>query len=467
MASVASVSGLASGIDSASLVTQLMQAEAGPQNLLKKQLTATQTDAAAYRDINTSFAALVAAASDLTGTGITSARTVASTQSTVTASAGPTAVPGSAVTFSVNQLATAQTSVSSGVWTSASADVRSQSPGWPLTVVDPATGATKGTINVPAGATLAQAADAITKSGLGLTGTVVQLDSTHYKLQVSSTATGNKNAFDLQSATDPTPGSGFTVGSAAQDASLDLGNGLVATSPSNTFTELITGVSVTVSAVTATPGTVTVKNDSDAVTKKVQAMVDAANAALTKIAQYTDSSAGSTAALKGDYPMNSLADRVLRAVSSAVGSDGSAAVAGLQLTRDGSLTFDATKFQATLAADPARLQRLLGGSTDVGADGIRGTIDDTLATDGIAARLVQLGQRATDRVNGTLTQLAKSQDANAKDLQKQIDDWDLRLQTRQQTLTAQFTAMETALSTIKNQSSWLAGQIGQLPTYSK
>lgn len=466
MASIASVSGLASGIDSASLITQLMQVEAGPQTLLKNQLTATQTDAAAYRDINTSFAALVAAASSLTDTGITSARTAASTDSTVSASAGATAVTGSAVSFSVTALASAQTSVGTGVWTSPSADVRSQSPGWPLTVVDPTTGATKGTIDVPAGATLAQAADAITKSGLGLTATVVQLDSSHYKLQVSSAATGTKNAFSLQSATDPTPGSSFTVGSAAQDASLDLGNGVVATSPSNTFSELITGVSVTVSAVTTSPTTITVKNDSAGITKKVQAMVDAANAALAKIAQYTDSSAGSTAALKGDYQMNSLAGRVLRAVSSAVGSDGSAAVAGLQLTRDGSLTFDATTFQAKLTSDPALVQRLMGGSTSAGADGIPGTIDDTLATDGIAARLVQLGQLATDKVNGSLTQLAQSQDTRAKDLQKQIDDWDLRLQTRQQTLTAQFTAMETALSTIKNQSSWLAGQIGQLPTNS-
>ena len=41
----------------------------------------------------------------------------------------------------------------------------------------------------------------------------------------------------------------------------------------------------------------------------------------------------------------------------------------------------------------------------------------------------------------------------------------LRLDMKRKTLQAQFTAMETALSSLKNQSTWLAGQINSLPTY--
>ena len=37
---------------------------------------------------------------------------------------------------------------------------------------------------------------------------------------------------------------------------------------------------------------------------------------------------------------------------------------------------------------------------------------------------------------------------------------------RKETLTRQFTAMETALSSLKNQSTWLAGQINSLPSSS-
>ena len=64
--STSSVSGLVSGMDTTTLISQLMQIEAQPQTQLKTQLASTQTDAAAYRDINTSFAALATAAGALT-----------------------------------------------------------------------------------------------------------------------------------------------------------------------------------------------------------------------------------------------------------------------------------------------------------------------------------------------------------------------------------------------------------------
>jgi flagellar hook-associated protein 2 len=53
-----------------------------------------------------------------------------------------------------------------------------------------------------------------------------------------------------------------------------------------------------------------------------------------------------------------------------------------------------------------------------------------------------------------------------KDIQQRIESWDLRLAKRKEMLTRQFSAMETALSSLKNQSTWLAGQINSLPTYS-
>ena len=53
-----------------------------------------------------------------------------------------------------------------------------------------------------------------------------------------------------------------------------------------------------------------------------------------------------------------------------------------------------------------------------------------------------------------------------KDFESRIADWDLRLATRKETPTRQFTAMETALSSLKNQSTWLAGQISGLPSWS-
>jgi flagellar hook-associated protein 2 len=110
---------------------------------------------------------------------------------------------------------------------------------------------------------------------------------------------------------------------------------------------------------------------------------------------------------------------------------------------------------------------VFGGSTGDGADGAPGTVDDTVATDGLGARLVQLAAQASDTTAGTLTSLANGQDRQATDITSQIDSWTLRLQLRQQTLTAQFNAMETALGTLKNQSTWLSQQLNSLPSTTK
>jgi len=40
-----------------------------------------------------------------------------------------------------------------------------------------------------------------------------------------------------------------------------------------------------------------------------------------------------------------------------------------------------------------------------------------------------------------------------------VADWDIRLDQRRNTLQRQFSAMETALGSLKNKSSWLAGAL--------
>jgi len=51
-----------------------------------------------------------------------------------------------------------------------------------------------------------------------------------------------------------------------------------------------------------------------------------------------------------------------------------------------------------------------------------------------------------------------------KNYQDRIAAWDVRLAKRKEMLNRQFTGMETALSSLRNQSTWLAGQINSLPS---
>lgn len=451
MASTASVSGLASGLDTATIVSQLMQIEAQPQSLLKKQLTATQADAAAYRDVNTAFAALSDAAKKLTQAATWSAAKATTSSTNVAATASSTAAPGS-LTFSVTHRAATHVLVTdedkTGAWTHGSR----------LTVTGSDTVAHP--VDLTGVTTMAGVAKAINATaGTGVTATVVNT-GTGQRLQLTATTSGQAAQFTVSTPDSAT----FTKVATGTDAELSVGGAYTVTSKTNTFDGVLAGVSFTLGSGVQEKDqvTVSVASDPDAVTTAVQAMVTAANAVVDKISKNTDSSTGSTAALKGDFDLTNLAGQLLTAVSSAVGKDGSVAKAGLQTDRYGKLTFDATAFKAALATDPSLAQRLFAGTP--------ATTDSTgqavAAVPGVATRLQTLADRASNSTTGTLVGLAKSEDDQAKALQKRIDDWDTRLAARQATLSAQFTAMETALSTLKNQSSWLSSQLSTLTSNS-
>jgi flagellar hook-associated protein 2 len=452
-----SVDGLISGMDTTALITQLIQAEAGPQTALKTKLSAAETAASAYRTVNTVFAAVRAAAESALKAESWTPTKATSSSTAVTATAANGATPGS-LTFAVKSTAKTHSIVSPANWAAAT-DAHGLTS--PLEVRDE-NGVAVGSIAIT-GTSLNDAVTAINNSSFGLAAAAVKVGDGSYRLQVSAKTTGAAAAFDLG------PAGTFTATTVGKDAVLTVGvdSTYEVSSATNTFEGLMPGVTITANAQDPlTPITVTVVSDPEAVAKQVQAMVDAVNTALTNVKTYTSNASGSTAALKGDYSVGQLAGQLLDAVSFAVGTDGSPAKVGFQLTKDGKIAFDKAKFQSALAADPAMAQRMVSGTAaSDGLDGVAGTADDVKSS-GIAGRLLAVSKAASDSATGSLVKMAQGQDSLAKDIEDRIAAWDLRLAARKEMLTRQFTAMETALSSLKNQSTWLAGQINGLPSYS-
>src|SRR3954451_23104080 len=108
--------GLTSGIDYSTMVTQLMQIEAQPQQLLQSKLNTVQKQAAALRSVNTSFATLGSAAQALTKAAAWNPAKATSTSNTVSATASAGALAGS-LTFNVDKLAGAHSVASTKTWT--------------------------------------------------------------------------------------------------------------------------------------------------------------------------------------------------------------------------------------------------------------------------------------------------------------------------------------------------------------
>jgi len=440
-----SVDGLISGMDTTSLISQLIQAEAGQQTALKTRLSATEKAASAYRTVNTTFAAVRAAAETALKADSWTATKAGSSSTAVTASSSSAAAPGS-LTFTVDRLATAHAlHRTDPTWTTATSPA-----GFASLDVYAADGVTKkGTIAIGGSQSLTDAAAAINASAYGLSAAVVATDTGTFALQVTSKKTGAGNVFSLQG------GGTFAINSAGQDAKVTIGTATKysSTSDTNTFGSILPGVAITVGkASVGTEVTVDVVTDPDAVAAKMQTLVDAVNSALTQVKSYTNNTSGSTAALRGDYAVTQFTGQLLDAVAFAVGTDGSPARLGFQLTKDGVVAFDKAKFLLTLKDTPEVAQRMVTGA------------DGPPAVQGIADRLLAVAKTASDSATGSLVKLAEGQDSLAKDLKTRIEAWDDRLVKRKEALTRQFSAMETALSSLRNQSTWLAGQLNSLPS---
>jgi flagellar hook-associated protein 2 len=455
------VDGLVSGLSTSSLISQLMTVEAAPQTRLKSKVTTAQTVAASYQSVNAQVAGLKTAADTLGQLSTWRGISTTSTSPSVTATA-LTGTNGSAgtTTFDVKALAKSQIST---VKVDKSADITS-ADSFTVTVgpvgIDADGKPTEKTVTVNLTKKTAQGvADALNAAGIGVKAAVITTGGAQNILQFSGTKTGVDNGFQIGGEL------GLTLNNVAtaSNAELEIGGGEAAggynvTSDTNTFAKLMPGVSLTVSKL-ETGVTVTSQQDVNGIAAKFQAMVDSANAMLTQISNQTaynpTTKAGSP--LTGDFAVRTMSQTVLSKISQGLVYDnpaydktkpisdtnlekikfGSLSQLGIELDRSGQLTFDAGKFTASYNANPAAIQQA-----------------------GVA-----LGDQFEDmagKMTTTITSVITGRKSEIDNLTSQISNWDVRLATKRTALQKQYSDLEVSLGKLKNQSSWLSGQLAGL-----
>lgn len=279
------------------------------------------------------------------------------------------------------------------------------------------------------------------------------------RLQLTATKTGaTDGAFTITSGTAE---AGFSSIRGAQDAQITLWPSLglpgsTVTSASNTFSDVMAGVNVTVTKVSAPtddPITVDVAKDTEAVSKLANNLVAQLNqvinevASRSKVTTSTGSSGQQTTTgglFTGDSATRQLVSRLTEAGSYAV--DGrSPSEIGIEITRDGTFTFNEEKFQEAFAADPAGTQAFLTA---------------------VATRVENVGKATSDKYDGSLTLRVQSQQSLVRDYGTQIESWDRRLEQRRANYVQIYTALESALSNLQSQGTWLSSQLSSLPSTS-
>lgn len=418
-----SISGLSSGIDTTTLISQLMTVAAQPQTALKNQLSTEQSVISAYQALNTKLSAFQAAADAVKNASTWTSTKAVSSNAAVVASAGTTAGSGSSATFDVIRLAAAQIST-----LAVSGTVVANPPNG-IDVVDGS--GTAHHIALTDG-TAESVATAVNNAGVGVRAAVVNTDGGKI-LQFTSSSTGTAGAFTINGL-DNAPQTLVT----AQNAQIAVGNqgagGYTVSSSSNTFNNVIPGVTFSVGAVVSGV-TVSISSDASAISDKVKALVSAANDALSTLKTDT----GKGAVLESNYQINSISQSILAAVSHGDGSGNSFSGVGVQLTSTGTLAFDADAFAAAYAANPAATQATVSGK---------------LAT--------TLSSLASNVSTGTLSPLISSGTSQVSNLNKQISDWDTRLASEQTSLQHKYTAMEVALQKLQSTSSYLTSALSSL-----
>ncbi len=225
--------------------------------------------------------------------------------------------------------------------------------------------------------------DAINAAQMGVTATIVNDGSgTPYRLALSSGSNGISNSMKITVsgdatvssllAHDPAATQNLSETVTAQNASFKV-NGVTVTKTSNTVTDVIQGVTLTLNKVTASSATLTVARDTAAVGSSVSAFIKAYNdlAAILKNLSSYDASARKGAILQGDATVRSLQSQLHGMLNTpVVGTSGTLTTlsdAGVTFQKDGTLKLDQTKLDSAIAAnfsDIASLFASVGKATD-------------------------------------------------------------------------------------------------------
>jgi flagellar hook-associated protein 2 len=252
-------------------------------------------------------------------------------------------------------------------------------------------------------------------------------------------------------------GGGFTTLTSGQDAVLQI-QGVVpytVRSSSDTFTDLLPGVDVTVKGIPADSVTIDVTRNADGLADRVGKLVDAVNNVLKGLAESSayDSETEKAALLTGDSTIRRARDELTRALISPVAGAtlSTLGLAGVKIQNDGSFTFEKTEFLAAYDADPGAVERLFSVEFDSEQESAIGRILDEV-------------DDATGFGTGYLRGAEDAEKARVEDLGTQAAKWDVRLEMRERLLRMTYSRLETALAQLQSQSTWLTGQINSLST---
>lgn len=442
MASSFRVGGLASGLDTNSIIDQLVKIESNSVTVAQARQTAYQSQISQLGDLTSKLKALASAATALKTGGALSLSQVGSTS-------GFSATPGTAATAGrysvlVGDLATAA-KARSAQFTSSGDAVRGGT-------LELSINGTTTSITLTDGMTLAEAARAINDSGAEASAVVLESNGQAF-LSITNQNTGftpGQAASTGLTITETSTGSlgqplGLAITQEATNALLTI-DGLTFERSSNTITDALPGVTFGLKAKTTVAEDLVLATDNAATSAKLGTFVSAYNDVMKILHQNLNigEDVDRNKTLGGDSAVRAL-QSTLMSLTSSIANPGSTvrslADLGIKTQQDGSLKLDETRLAKALASDASAVNDLFQASTL-----------------GVADRVKTLVDGYTNSSDGILVSKSKSYDKSIKQISTQIDSLQLRLEAYRTKLINQFSAMEKIVSNFKSIGDYLTSQ---------
>lgn len=439
--STISFGGLVSGLDTDTILTQLIALERRPIDLLDAKQTTYENLLSSFQELNSKLLSLQTQAETLNEEETFQAVSVTSSDETVLTGTSSGSPNTGVYTIEVTQLAQAH-AISSDSFTGStsalnfSGDISVNSESISIATTD----------------SLNDIRDKITAANAGVSAAVLQVSSTDYRLILTSEETGSTeiSISDVTGTVAQSLGLIDGVGEikneqeAAQDAIIKMGqtNPITITRSSNTIDDVIEGVTLNLldESATGTQVSLTVSSDTDTVKQSIQDFVDAYNDVISYINEQTSYDAENDAQgpLMGDFTARTVKSTLQRVISSEVSglSSSLTALSRIGITSSGgTLSIDDTKLTSALTNNLTDVKELFEGLTDDLTDKLDSFTD---SYDGLIA----------NRIDGTQNTI--------DNLEDRMDTMEARVSQREELLRAQFQAMEIALAQLQSQSAFLA-----------
>jgi flagellar hook-associated protein 2 len=448
-----SFGGLASGLDTKSIIAALVAVEERPIRVLESKKTSLNKQKSLFGDLKGLLDKLTEASKALkVTTDFLAMKAKSSNEDVLSVSASSSATPG---TYSVKVESLAQAQVNS----------HSGSASRSATIGDDAVTLQIDTLDGPqfvstnSAPTLDSLAAAINTQATGIRAEVIDTGNggaERYQLVVRSLEMGAENAFTL-SVDGGSPGDPFTAFVAdlntnrrtqAADAELTVNGAITVKRPTNTIGDLWPGITLDLKSAPTAPAnevTITVSTDAEETSKKVQAFVDAYNKVVDFFAEQNklDSEGKASSPLFGDVTLRSIRSSLRSVIGGQVQGTGNEAYqllsqVGITSDTQGKLTFNRSKFEEALASDE---------------NAVAGVF--TQETFGIAGRLESQIDLYTDGVDGLLKARTDGFDRLVKSTTDRIEQSERRLELYQKQLEQKYANLESLLSRLQSQGSGL------------